>query len=110
MFSSSHGGPLRKSFGRRTFKPAVAAAGLAPFRIHDLRHTAASLMIAEGAHELEIMKRLGHSSIQVTYDRYGHLMPDRDEALSARLDALARRTAASAPPDATSSLVLARRS
>jgi integrase len=66
-------------------------------------------MIAEGAHELEIMKRLGHSSIQVTYDRYGHLMPDRDEALSDRLDALARRAAASAPPDAVGSVVLAGR-
>jgi integrase len=57
-------------------------------------------MIAEGAHLLAVKERLGHSSIQVTADRYGHLFPSLEEALTARLDeslraAVARRSARS---------------
>ena len=44
-------------------------------------------MIAEGAHLLAVKERLGHSSIQVTADRYGHLFPSLEEALTDRLDA-----------------------
>src|SRR5438876_7340830 len=47
----------------------------------------AALMIAEGAHLLAVKERLGHSSIQVTADRYGHLFPSLEEALTDRLDA-----------------------
>jgi site-specific recombinase XerD len=57
-------------------------------RFHDLRHTCASLCIALGAHPKAIQERLGHSSITVTLDRYGHLFPKLDEALTDRLDAL----------------------
>ena len=54
------------------------AAGLRPhMRFHDLRHTCASLCIALGPHLKAIQERLGHSSITVTLDRYGHLFPRR---------------------------------
>ncbi len=61
-------------------------------------HTAAALMIAEGAHLLAVKERLGHSTIQVTADHYGHLFPSLEAALTDRLDvtytdALARRNA-----------------
>jgi site-specific recombinase XerC len=56
-------------------------------RFHDLRHTCASLLIAQGAHPKAIQAHLGHSSIQVTMDRYGHLFPDALEHLADRLDA-----------------------
>jgi integrase len=49
-------------------------------RFHDMRHTAAALMIAEGAHLLAVKERLGHSTIQVTADRYGHLFPSLEAA------------------------------
>jgi integrase len=57
-------------------------------------------MVAEGAHLLADKERLGHSSIQVTADRYGHLFPSLEEALTERLDvsfraAVARRGSAS---------------
>jgi integrase len=52
-----------------------------------LRHTCASLSIAAGAHPKVISERLGHSSIQITMDRYGHLYDSADEALAANLDA-----------------------
>jgi integrase len=56
-------------------------------RFHDLRHTCASLLIAQGAHPKVIQAHLGHSSIQVTMDRYGHLFPDAMDHLADRLDA-----------------------
>ncbi|HVL03334.1 MAG TPA: tyrosine-type recombinase/integrase [Acidimicrobiales bacterium] len=90
VFPSSAGGVLRyKMFYKRVFKPAVVVAGLpTATRFHDLRHTCASLCIALGAHPKAIQERLGHSSITVTLDRYGHLFPKLDEALTQRLDTL----------------------
>jgi len=68
VFTSSRGGPLRHSnFYARHFKPALLRAGLPEeTRFHDLRHSYAALLIAEGAHPRAIMERLGHSTIQVT--------------------------------------------
>lgn len=51
-------------------------------RIHNLRHTSVALAIAEGAHPKAIQVRMGHSSISVTLDRYGHLFPELDEAIA----------------------------
>jgi integrase len=51
-------------------------------RFHDLRHTSVALAIAEGAHPKAIQTRMGHSSINVTLDRYGHLFPELDEAIA----------------------------
>jgi integrase len=81
IFSAPRGGPLRRNFYRRQFLPAVKKAGFTPLRFHDLRHTAASIAIANGAHPKEIQERLGHSTIRVTFDRYGHLFPTLDERL-----------------------------
>ena len=68
--------------------PAVEAAGLPEdLRIHDLRHTCAALLVAQGAHPKAIQAHLGHSSIQVTLDLYGHLFPDEMDRLAERLDA-----------------------
>ena len=75
------------NFYSRHYKPAVARAGLDPrTRFHDLRHTAAALMVAQGAHLLVVKQRLGHSSISVTADRYGHLYPSLEAALTVQLD------------------------
>ena len=65
-------------------------------------HTHAAWLIAEGEHPKSIQTRLGHSSIQVTIDRYGHLMDGLDERTAARLDAIAesvhRRDTSRDPP------------
>lgn len=92
VFVSPEGEPIRHSnFYRRQFKPAVATAGVEPaLRFHDLRHTYAALLIAEGAHPLAVKNRLGHSSITVTLDRYGHLFPHVEEALNEALDVVIR--------------------
>lgn len=92
VFRDSRGGPMRHSnFYRRTFRPAVARSGLpATLRFHDLRHTCVALLVAQGAHPMAIKERLGHSSITVTIDQYGHLLPAIDEALADGLDATHR--------------------
>jgi integrase len=89
VFTNTKGGPLRhSSFRRWTWLPAVAAAGLPKdLRIHDLRHTCAALLVAQGAHPKAIQTHLGHSSIQVTLDLYGHLFPDEMDRLAEHLDA-----------------------
>ena len=94
VFTSTEGQPLRRNFYNRHFKPAVIAAGLEPgLRFHDLRHTCAALLIAQGAHPKEIQERMGHSTIRLTFDRYGHLLPSLDERLRDGLDLLFREAA-----------------
>lgn len=56
-----------------------------PFRIHDLRHYHASVLIDAGVEPMRIQRRLGHNSIKTTMDTYGHLMPDSDEEILAAL-------------------------
>lgn len=88
LFTSPEGGPLRKSFRSRVWVPAVKRAGLAPLRIHDLRHTAVSFWIAAGAHVKEICALAGHTSASVVLDRYGHILPRSESELSAKLERL----------------------
>lgn len=73
---------------RREFKPALKRAGLPSIRIHDLRHSFASLLIAQGEHPKLISEQLGHASVKITMDRYGHLMDQSYGDASARLDAV----------------------
>lgn len=89
VFTSSQGLPIRRNLYRRHFKPAVLNAGLPPgLRFHDLRHTCVAMLIAQGAHPKEIQERLGHSTIKLTFDRYGHLLPTLDDRLRDGLDEL----------------------
>jgi integrase len=88
VFTAPKGGPLRRDLlFKRFIRPAVEEAGLPPeLRLHDLRHTCVSLLIQLGAHPKAIQERLGHSSITITMDVYGHLFPSVAEALTERLD------------------------
>jgi integrase len=81
----------RTGFRRAEWKPALAAAGLDPaLRFHDLRHTAAGLLIAQGAHPKEIQARLGHASITTTLNTYGHLWPSLGAQLDAKIELVFR--------------------
>ena len=88
MFTAPRGGPLRAhKFTECFFKPAAVAAGLpATLRVHDLRHTAARLMIREGASIKAIQRQLRHKDAVQTLNRYGHLYPDELDSLAAALD------------------------
>ena len=88
IFSAPGGGPIRRSnFRRRIWLPAVAASVGPPCTFHDLRHSHAALLIAQGEHPKVIQERLGHASIKTTLDTYGHLFEGLDEAAADRLEA-----------------------
>jgi integrase len=90
VFTSPTGEPMHlENFRRRVWSPACLEAGIAPLRIHDLRHTCASLAIAAGADILVLQRMLGHASAAMTLDRYGHLMPGQAESVAQRLSAAA---------------------
>ncbi len=99
VFTAAEGGPLRRTFYRRHFLPAVRAARLEPLRFHDLRHPCAALLIAQGAHAKEIAERLGHSTVRLTLDRYGHLLPSLDERLRDGLETTYQAAQAGADAD-----------
>lgn len=88
VFTNEDGAPLRRSnFHARIWRPATAAAGFVPApRFHDLRHSHVAMLIAAGAPIKAIQHRLGHASIVMTMDRYGHLLEGVDEDLIAGLE------------------------
>lgn len=75
-----------KNLYNRYFLPAVERAGLRTFRMHDLRHTFGSLLIQDGASLAYVKDQMGHSSIQITVDIYGHLIPGANIACVDKLD------------------------
>jgi integrase len=92
VFPAPEGGYLRlENVRKRAWNPAIAAAGVAPLRLHDLRHTCASLAIAAGADVKVLQRMMGHASAALTLDRYGHLMPGQAQSVADRLDEMARR-------------------
>jgi integrase len=70
---------------------AWGAANLAGITLHEARHTFASLMIAAGLNAKALSTYMGHASVTITYDRYGHLMPRNEDEAAALLDAYLRR-------------------
>jgi integrase len=71
----------------RRYFAALRKAGFPRIRFHDLRHTFAGLLIAQGEHPKLISEQLGHASVQITLDRYGHLMDQSYGDASDRLEA-----------------------
>ena len=89
VFCKADGNPIDPdNFVHRVWVRVLRRAELRRIRFHDLRHTYASLLIAQGAHPKYIQAQLGHASIQTTLDRYGHLMPDVHAAEARKLDRL----------------------
>lgn len=76
VFPSERGYVLRKSnFLRKDWEPIRTAAGLSKTRFHDLRHTAATLLLIEGVHPKVVSEMLGHASVRLTLDTYSHVIP-----------------------------------
>lgn len=88
VFPSSAGTPLTASNIRRDFRKLLAVSGLPKIRFHDLRHTAASLMLNHGIPVLIVSKRLGHAKASITLDVYGHLIPSQQEEAAQLMDDL----------------------
>ena len=97
VFCNGDGGPLDgDNLRHRVFYKLLAKAGLRRVRFHDLRHSYASLLIAQGESLAYIRDQPGHSSIQLTVDTYGHLIPGANRQAVDRLDDATIRN-----PDAT---------
>jgi integrase len=87
IFCTALGTPLDQGHVlKRSFWPLLKQAGIRRMRFHDLRHTFATLLIAQGESPKYIQAQLGHASIQVTMDRYGHLLPDVNQQAARRLE------------------------
>lgn len=86
MFASTTGTPINPSNLRRSFRVLLKESGLPKIRFHDLRHTAASLMLNNGIPVLIVSRRLGHSKPSITLDVYGHLIPSKQEEVVQLMD------------------------
>jgi integrase len=81
-----NGKPMEQNYIRRVFKRILSKAGLRDIRFHDIRHTFASLLLSDGASPVYVKEQLGHSSIQMTVDIYGHQIPSSNREMVNRLD------------------------
>jgi integrase len=87
VFTNGVGGFIDvNNWRRRVFNKALKKAGLRRIRIHDLRHTYASLLIQAGESLAYVRDQLGHHSIKVTVDIYGHLAPEGNKQAVDKLD------------------------
>lgn len=80
--------PFTKSFFHKEMEKACAASGVEKIRLHDLRHSHASLLIETGAPILLVSERLGHEDVETTLRTYGHLYPNKHEDTVKKLDDL----------------------
>ena len=88
MFTTPNGGPLYGTAVYREFIAATEAAGLPRIRFHSLRHTAASLLLAQGTHPRVVMEMLGHSTIALTMNTYSHVIPSLERDAADRMNAV----------------------
>jgi integrase len=86
VFTSTIGTPLEPRRLNRIFKDLCQPAGLRAIRFHDLRHSAASILIAEGVHPKAIQELLRHHSMQFTMDIYGHLFEQARQETADTMD------------------------
>jgi integrase len=86
VFPSNKGTPMNaKNLTARSFKPLLERAGLPrTVRLHDLRHTCATLLLSKGVHPKIVQELLGHATIAITLDTYSHVLPNmQGEAVTA---------------------------
>lgn len=88
VFTHADASPLFPERFSSAFLAASERAGVKRIRLHDLRHTAATLMICQGVHAKVVQERLGHYSAQFTMDRYSHVLETMQEDAASRMDAL----------------------
>lgn len=87
VFCTRLGTPLSlTNVHRRSFKPLLEKAGLPNIRFHDLRHSAASLLLGEGEHPKVVQELLGHSSISLTMDTYSHLVEGMQRSVADKME------------------------
>ncbi len=88
IFTTASGTPIDPRNLSRQFLAACERAQLPPTRFHDLRHTCASLLLAQGVQPRVVMETLGHSGISITMDLYAHVMPHQQRDAADRMQSL----------------------
>lgn len=88
LFTTSSGRPVSPRNVIRHFHRALEKAGLPRMRFHDLRHTAATLLLKEKVHPKVVQEMLGHSTITLTLDTYSHILPDIQQEAADKMDKL----------------------
>jgi len=92
IFPSRKGTPMNaRNLTGRSFKPILKGAGLPDIRLHDLRHTCATLMLCEGVHVKLVQELLGHATIAITLDTYSHLLPGMGDEATGAMDRIFSR-------------------
>jgi integrase len=86
IFSTPDGKPFRPNTVTRAWTILAAHCGVKVIRLHDARHTHASLMLKQGVHPKIVQERLGHATISITLDTYIHVAPGLQEAAAAGFD------------------------
>ena len=93
VFGGRGGKPLAPDALIERARKAWQAAGLKPIGLHECRHTYAAFMIAAGVNAKALSSYMGHSTITMTLDRYGHLMPGNEDEAAEMLAAYLQREA-----------------
>jgi integrase len=90
VFANTDGGPLHiRNLTNRHYKKILERAGLSKtFRLYDLRHSCATLLLSANEHPKVVSERLGHASITLTLDTYSHVLPSMQQAATEKLESL----------------------
>jgi integrase len=88
VYTHEDGTPVRPDAVSREFDALVRAAGLPRIRLHDLRHTHATLGLASGIPAKVMSERLGHAKVGITLDLYSHVVPGMQEAAAEQIESL----------------------
>jgi integrase len=89
VFATNEGKPIRYgNLTKRYFHKVLEKAELKGFRLYDLRHTMATLLLSEGVNPKIVSERLGHASIVLTLDTYSHVLPDMQKGATEKLEKL----------------------
>ena len=88
VFARPDGSVIRPQTFSQAFRALIGRAGVPVVRLHDLRHTHATLLLKAGVHPKITSSRLGHSKVGVTFDLYAHVLPGMDKEAAERFDSL----------------------
>ncbi len=86
MFPDLHGGYFNPNYLLRMFKKVLQEAGIPHMHFHDLRHSAATILLSMGVNMKVIQELLGHSDISITLGKYSHLLPSMQKEVVDRWD------------------------
>jgi integrase len=88
VFTSGIGTPIEPRRVTREFKALLKSAGLPVIRLHDLRHSCATLLLVQGVSPRVVMETLGHSQVSLTLNTYSHVLPALQRDAATKMDAI----------------------